>query len=58
LLRVDDKTICSVPPQWTDIAAPDPEVVMGRGRALFRVVDLMQLAGLVTRLALAKRSEI
>lgn len=26
---------------WTDIAAPDTEVVMGQGRALFRVADLM-----------------
>jgi hypothetical protein len=50
LLRVDDRTVCSVPPEWTDIAAPDPEVVMGRGRALFRVADLMTLADLVTRL--------
>jgi hypothetical protein len=51
LLRVDDKTICSVPPEWTDIAAPDPEVVMGQGRALFRVADLMELARLVARLS-------
>ncbi|MFJ1260861.1 DUF5372 family protein, partial [Cupriavidus sp. CuC1] len=50
LLRVDDRTVCSVPPEWTDIAAPDPEVVMGQGRALFRVADLMTLADLVTRL--------
>ncbi|MDW3689279.1 DUF5372 family protein, partial [Cupriavidus sp. CV2] len=42
-LRVDDRTVCSVPPEWTDIAAPDPEVVMGQGRALFRVADLMAL---------------
>ena len=47
LLRIDDSTICSVPPQWTDAAAPDPEVVIGRGRALLRVIDLMGLARLV-----------
>ena len=26
LLRVDDVTVCSVQPQWTDLAAPDPEI--------------------------------
>ncbi|WP_455289918.1 DUF5372 family protein [Cupriavidus necator] len=30
LLRVDDSTVCSVPPKWTDIAEPDPEVVMAQ----------------------------
>jgi Family of unknown function (DUF5372) len=44
LLRVDDKTVCSVPPQWTDTVASDPEVAMGQGRALFRVSDLLELA--------------
>jgi hypothetical protein len=51
LLRVDDQTICSVPPRWTDLAAPDPEVAMGQGRALLRLVDLMELARLVRQLA-------
>jgi hypothetical protein len=51
LLRVDDRTVCSVPPQWTDSVAPDPEVVMGQGRALFRILDLLELASLVTRLS-------
>jgi hypothetical protein len=55
---VDDGTICSVPPQWTDIAAPDPEVLLGQGRALFRVADLVELARLVTRLASERRSVI
>jgi hypothetical protein len=58
LLRVDDRTICSVPPQWTDIAAPDPEVLIGQGRALFWVADLVELAGLVTRLSSERRSEL
>ena len=43
LLRVDDVTVCSVPPQWTDLIAPDPEIVIGEYRALFRVVDLLEL---------------
>ena len=50
LLRVDDETVCSVPPQWTDAVAPDPEVVMGKKRALARVTDLVELTRLVGRL--------
>jgi len=50
LLRVDDVTVRSVPPQWTDLVAPDPEIVMGRHRALFRVADLVELAQLVEEL--------
>jgi hypothetical protein len=50
LLEVDEKTICSVPPQWTDLVAEDPEIVMGGHRALFRVADLLELAPLVERL--------
>ena len=51
LLRGDDGTVRSVPPQWTDLVAPDPEIVMGEQRALFRVADLVELARLVERLA-------
>lgn len=47
LLQIDDDSVCSVPPQWTDVVAPDPEVVMGEQRALFRVVDLLELARLL-----------
>ncbi len=57
LLRIDDHTICSVPPQWTDIAAVDPDIVMGQGRTLLRFVDLMELAQFVSRLASERRSE-
>jgi hypothetical protein len=53
LLQLDDATVCSVPPQWTDIVSADPESVMGRGRALLRLVDLMET--LVTRLAVGRR---
>jgi hypothetical protein len=31
LLRADDTTVCSVPPQWTDAVTPDAEVLMGEG---------------------------
>jgi len=47
LLQIDAATVCSVPPQWTDVVAPDPEIVMGQQRALFRVTDLMELARLI-----------
>lgn len=55
LLRVDAVTVCSVPPQWTDTVPPDPEILMGQGRALFRVADLMELASLVARLSAGKQ---
>jgi len=51
LLRVDDESVCSVPPQWTDSVAPDPEVVMGEERAVARVADLVELTRLVARLS-------
>ena len=51
LLQVDDRWVCTVPPQWTDVVAPDPEIVLGEQRALFRVVDLLELARLVDQLS-------
>jgi len=51
LLLQDDAAAWTVPPQWTDLVGPDPEVVIGRGRALLRAVDLMELANLVKRLS-------
>jgi hypothetical protein len=50
LLRVDDAAVYSVPPQWTDLVAPDPEIVIGGYRALFGVADLLELARLVDQL--------
>jgi len=50
LLRVDDVTVCSVPLQWTDLVAPDPEIVIGEYRALLRVADLLELERLVDQL--------
>ena len=44
LLQDDGATVWSVPPQWTDLVGPDLEVVIARGRALLRTVDLMELA--------------
>jgi hypothetical protein len=50
LRRVDEATVCAVPPQWTDLVVPDPEMVIGEQRALFRVVDLLELVRLVEQL--------
>jgi hypothetical protein len=50
LLRIDEDHVCSVPRGWTDVVVPDPEVVLGEGRALVRVADLLELADLVSRL--------
>jgi hypothetical protein len=50
LLRVDEDHVCSVPRQWTDLIAPDPEIVIGGGRSWFRLADLLELADLVSRL--------
>jgi hypothetical protein len=52
LLQIDDATVRSVPPQWTDLVAPDPEIIIGKCRALFRVADLMELARLVDQLGM------
>ncbi|MFW8642073.1 DUF5372 family protein [Rhizobium beringeri] len=51
LLQTEDATVWSVPPQWTDLVSPDPEVAMSNGRSLLRVADLMELTALVERLS-------
>jgi hypothetical protein len=51
LQQVDDGTICSVPQQWTDLVAPDPEIVIGDYRALFRIADLLELARLLDQIS-------
>lgn len=51
LLQARNGAVWSVPPGWTDVANPDPSVVMGQGRSLLRVSDLMELADLVGRLS-------
>jgi hypothetical protein len=55
LLQINDGAVCSVPLQWTDLVAPDPEIVRGRCRALFCTRDLMDLARLVGELRLQVR---
>jgi len=42
--------LVSVPASWTDIIAEDPVVQLGAGRALFRALDLIELAQLLKAL--------
>ena len=51
LLQDPEGAVWSVPPQWTDLASEDPEIVMGGGQALLRFVDLLELVELVARLS-------
>jgi hypothetical protein len=51
LLQIDERSVYSILPQWTNLVAPDPQIVMGEGRAPFRVVDLVELARLVEDLS-------
>jgi hypothetical protein len=50
LLRTDEDRVVSVPRQWTDVVAPDHEIVIGEGRTPLRLADLLELADLVARL--------
>jgi hypothetical protein len=50
--------LVSVPASWTDIIAEDPVVQVAAGRALFRAVDLIELAQLIQRLRGAAVKEI
>ena len=51
LLEIENGAVLTVRPQWTDVVAPDPEIVLGGQRGLFRVADLLELASLVDRLS-------
>jgi hypothetical protein len=51
ILRADDGSTWSIPPQWSDTVALDSEVAMAQGRSFFRVVDLLELTNLVEHLA-------
>jgi Family of unknown function (DUF5372) len=43
----EDGTQKSLPRAWTDMADPDPFVVLGEGRCPFRVGDLLELGVLL-----------
>jgi hypothetical protein len=53
LLRDDGDRVCSVPPRWTDLVEPDPEVVLANGRGSLLVGDLLELAEFVVVLKAA-----
>lgn len=38
-----------MPVEWTDLGSVDPFVVMAKGRALFRLADLLVLRAIVPR---------
>jgi hypothetical protein len=48
--RLADGSATSLPAGWTSVVPEDPVVVVTRGRAPFRVDDLVELARLVSRL--------
>jgi|SRR5215831_2619569 len=50
--------LVSVPATWTDIVAEDPALQLAAGHALFRALDLIELAQLVGRLRAAAVKEI
>ncbi len=47
----------ALPATWTNLAPPDPSVVMAAGRAAFRVADLLQLSQLIHRIQERKEGE-
>jgi hypothetical protein len=51
LLQAEGGPVWSVPPQWTDLSSPDPEVLVGGGRALMRTADLLELTNLVAQIS-------
>jgi Family of unknown function (DUF5372) len=51
----DDGQMRSLPASWTDVAPPDPFVVVAAGRGLFRVSDLVALVDLLDGLGSAPR---
>jgi hypothetical protein len=46
----DEKKLRSVPSQWTSLVCEDPAVVVGAGRAHFRLAELLELASLLREL--------
>ena len=46
----DGGKLRSVPSQWTTLGTDDPVVVLGAGRAHFRIADLLELVTLLREL--------
>jgi hypothetical protein len=49
--RVPGGDVASLPADWTDAVAPDPFRAAARGRAPFRLADLVAAAELAARIA-------
>jgi hypothetical protein len=47
LLQLPDGPVLRIPIDWTDLSVPDPYLLAGRGRAWFRLPDLVELRALV-----------
>lgn len=47
LLEIEEGSYRTIPPQWTDLSVPDPEVIISAERSFFRVSDLMDLARMI-----------
>jgi hypothetical protein len=45
----DGRQLKRMPSSWTSAVAPNLFVAISAGRALFRVTDLLELAGLISR---------
>ena len=46
-IQAGDRGLLALPANWTDYPPPDPYLQIGRGRARFRVADLLALAALI-----------
>jgi hypothetical protein len=46
-VEIGDGSLRSLPVGWTDLLPVDPVVTLGRGRAPFRLADLLTLADVV-----------
>ncbi|MGW4126339.1 DUF5372 family protein [Nocardia sp. NPDC004711] len=49
-MRDEDGRLFSLPAGWTDVAAPDPFVVIAEGRCPFTTSGLLALAELIDRI--------
>ena len=49
-LQLPEGSVLRIPIEWTDLSVPDPYLLTGRGRAAFRVPDLLELRPLLDSL--------
>ena len=47
----------ALPAAWTSLAPADPSVMLAAGRAAFRVVDLLELSHLISRIEEGRKEE-